>query len=457
MHAQKKSHVTDGAELCPDGSNPLFRMKFLKNTRWFAKPTLDTLFSELQGWYTYEEFGETLKKEQNRSDRTGLPFAYVQIDLARNGQTPELENAEMLGFIRHLTDIVEENTRNYDIKFITRGGVIGILLIDTSMDGAKFFIEKITHTLYNYFQDVGKAEFIHNLQDITISSYPVNRIKDEVAENRQDPPPLVLRKLRFTNGTVNSSNNTLFRENGMLKFDWQPLNITEGAATVDASYLWRNICEERAAFSYRFWKRVVDIFGALIGLLLFSPLIILFALLIKTTSRGPLIYSQQRIGQLMQPFTFYKFRTMRPNNDNSIHKQYVQKLIEGNGENQGSGDEPVYKLKDPRVTPIGQILRKTSMDEIPQLFNVLKGEMSLVGPRPPIDYEVEKYQSWHLRRIFEAKPGVTGLWQVYGRSKTTFDEMVRLDLQYVENRSILLDLKIILLTFSAIFKTNQAR
>jgi lipopolysaccharide/colanic/teichoic acid biosynthesis glycosyltransferase len=135
--------------------------------------------------------------------------------------------------------------------------------------------------------------------------------------------------------------------------------------------------------------------------------------------------------------------------NDQIHREYVTDLIKGELEkiNQGDKETPLYKMKsDPRVTPLGQIIRKTSIDELPQFLNVLKGEMSLVGPRPPIPYEVEKYKPWHLRRILEVKPGITGLWQVDGRSTTSFDDMVRLDLRYVQNWSLWLDIKILLKT-----------
>ncbi len=156
-----------------------------------------------------------------------------------------------------------------------------------------------------------------------------------------------------------------------------------------------------------------------------------------------------RLGLKGRRFPFYKFRSMYTNIDDRIHREYVANLIQGNLEkiNKGKRGDSFFKMKDdPRVTPLGKFIRQTSLDELPQLFNVLKGHMSLVGPRPPLPYEVERYKPWHLRRILEMKPGITGLWQVSGRSKTTFDEMVRLDLRYVQNWSIWLDLKILIKT-----------
>jgi lipopolysaccharide/colanic/teichoic acid biosynthesis glycosyltransferase len=150
---------------------------------------------------------------------------------------------------------------------------------------------------------------------------------------------------------------------------------------------------------------------------------------------------------------------MSVNVDDTIHREFVTTLINGGHTdiNQQDADKPLYKIKaDPRLTPIGQFIRRTSLDELPQLFNVLKGDMSLVGPRPPLLYEAEKYQSWHLRRILEIKPGITGLWQVEGRSKVSFDEMVRMDLRYTRDWSLALDLKILIKTIAVVLGRDGA-
>jgi lipopolysaccharide/colanic/teichoic acid biosynthesis glycosyltransferase len=192
---------------------------------------------------------------------------------------------------------------------------------------------------------------------------------------------------------------------------------------------------------------------------LVSPLMIVIAVAVKLSSPGPIIFKQQRVGRGGVPFKFYKFRSMRTDGDDSAHREYVAKLIAGklNEINQGEADNPVYKMRgDKRITPIGKIIRKTSIDELPQLINVLKGEMSLVGPRPPIPYEAEKYESWHMRRLQEVRPGLTGLWQVEGRSKTSFDDMVRLDLRYIRNWSLWLDFKILFKTVAVVVRCDGA-
>jgi lipopolysaccharide/colanic/teichoic acid biosynthesis glycosyltransferase len=202
-------------------------------------------------------------------------------------------------------------------------------------------------------------------------------------------------------------------------------------------------------------KRVIDIIGSSVLLALCAPLLLVIAIAVKLSSAGPVLFRQTRVGQYGQRFTFLKFRSMRADNDSSVHQEYVTKLIAGAAERVASraGDRGVYKLaNDARVTGLGKFLRKTSLDELPQLFNVLKGEMSLVGPRPPIPYELAAYQIWHRRRLLQAKPGITGLWQVAGRSRVKFDDMVRLDLRYAACWTPWLDLKILLRTPAAVIK-----
>ncbi|HEY7525920.1 MAG TPA: sugar transferase [Candidatus Limnocylindria bacterium] len=190
-------------------------------------------------------------------------------------------------------------------------------------------------------------------------------------------------------------------------------------------------------------KRAVDIAAAGVLLLAFSPLWLLCALLIKLTSRGPVIFRQERIGAGQRPFTVYKFRTMRVDTSDAIHRDFVTRYILGSLSLDAGAS---YKLpRDHRITAIGRILRKLSLDEVPQLVNVLRGEMSIVGPRPPLRYEVENYEPWQLGRL-AVRPGVTGLWQVSGRNRLSFAEMCELDLQYIQSWSLRKDLAIMVRT-----------
>jgi exopolysaccharide biosynthesis polyprenyl glycosylphosphotransferase len=206
-------------------------------------------------------------------------------------------------------------------------------------------------------------------------------------------------------------------------------------------------------------KRAMDVVGGGLLLLIISPILAMIALAIKLTSKGPVIFEQERVGQFGRRFKCLKFRTMYANNDPKIHREYVQSFIAGKADSPSANQAaaPVYKLvNDPRVTPVGRFLRKTSLDEFPQFWNVLRGEMSLVGPRPPVQYEFEVYDCWHRRRVLDVKPGVTGLWQVSGRSRTCFDDMVRLDLRYSQTWSLWLDLRILLATPRAVVTGDGA-
>jgi exopolysaccharide biosynthesis polyprenyl glycosylphosphotransferase len=302
---------------------------------------------------------------------------------------------EILGLIR-------KKTRDTDISGFVNHKAICVLLPDTDESGANEICAKLTNKLPQF--------------SITSSSYP-----DHIFES--------------------------LTKNGCIQPDAFPFEI------------WDPMDLKGASWFKCLLKRAVDIVGSIIGILIFMPVMLITALAIKTTSPGPVIFSQIRLGKHGSPFIFYKFRSMHVNMDNQLHRDYVHDFIRGRHEkvNQGDVDKPIYKIKsDPRITRVGKFIRKTSIDELPQFFNVLKGDMSLVGPRPPLSYEAEKYQAWHLRRILDMKPGITGLWQVEGRSKTEWDDSVRLDIQYIKNWSLLFDLKILLKTFKEVLRCKGA-
>ena len=303
--------------------------------------------------------------------------------------------------IQDLMNLLHKNTRDTDIKGWVDHDTIGLILPDTNEKGVQCCVEKVLN---------GNGNIPHSVMTGTYPDDLFNKLLDE-EQTQPDLFPLDLD-------------------------DSLKLNKLQDAL-----------------------KRVMDIIGAMVGLLLFSPFMLLSAVAIKANSSGPIIFKQTRIGRKGGRFSFYKFRSMYFNGDDRIHREYVTNLIKGELEkiNQGDAERPLYKMKsDPRITAVGKIIRRTNIDELPQFLNVLKGEMSLVGPRPPLPYEVEKYEPWHLRRILEVKPGITGLWQVDGRSTTSFDDMVRLDLRYAQNWSLWLDIKILLKTVKAVVHPKGA-
>ena len=230
----------------------------------------------------------------------------------------------------------------------------------------------------------------------------------------------------------------------------------EGLWPMDPLPFKRCAQEERTAHRDAI-KRGFDVIGSLILLLTLSPLFLLIAALVKLKSPGAALFRQMRVGRMAKPFAMLKFRTMHADAGHDPHHEFVTSFIKSSAQLDEPGNDELFKLAhDPRITPLGRILRTTSLDELPQLWNVLRGEMSLVGPRPPLPYEVEQYQPWHWRRVLEAKPGITGLWQVAGRSRTTFDDMVRLDLRYVRTCSLWTDIKILLATPAAVISGKGA-
>ena len=225
------------------------------------------------------------------------------------------------------------------------------------------------------------------------------------------------------------------------------------------STLYPDLTCEDSRKAERVIKRMMDIGGSLLALILLAPAFLIISVAIKLTSRGPVLFRQQRLGLHGGKFTFLKFKSMQCKTGAAIHQEYMKEFIsgkspDGHGE---AGCTTVYKITaDPRVTPVGRFLRKTSLDELPQFLNVLRGDMSLVGPRPPIPYEFECYDIWHRDRLLAVTPGITGLWQVEGRSKVKFDDMVRMDLKYARSWSLWLDIKILCQTPRAVLTANGA-
>ena len=340
-----------------------------------------------------DAFIARLHLEQRRTERSHRPFIFVLLESAKL-----LNESQSQGPQKQILDIVLTAFRETDIRgWYREGSAIGLI-----------------------FTEIGPAE------GRTIGTALLEKIRG-LLEGTLSPRQAGQVRLSFY----------VFPE------DWDKNQGTEEAVLYPDS--------TRSRKASQLAKRLVDVAGSLTALTLASPLFLAIAAAVKLTSKGPVLFRQERVGQYGRKFTFLKFRSMGVNNNDAIHQEYVKNLIAG------SIDSKVKKItNDPRVTRIGGFLRKTSLDELPQFLNVLKGEMSLVGPRPPIPYEVDSYEIWHRRRLLAVKPGITGLWQVNGRSRTTFDEMVRLDLQYAKTWSVWLDLKILLRTPRAVVAGDGA-
>jgi len=352
-----------------------------------------------------ETFHRMISLERKRSERSQRPFVLLLIDTGRN-QPGDRQSRVLLDMLSAL----QGATRETDVTgWYTTNSVVGVMFTEIVLDN-----NAVLSTILSRVGAVLRERL--DTDQFSRIKFSFHVFPDDWDSQDQDRP----------------SNPTLYPD-----LEKRQESNRLGRAT----------------------KRLIDVLGSLSLLAILSPVFLMIAAAIKLTSRGPILFQQKRIGEHGTPFTFLKFRSMYMNNDSSEHREYVRKLIAGQAEKKSANGNGtgVFKLtNDSRITPVGRILRRSSLDELPQLINVLRGEMSLVGPRPPVPYEVEAYATWHRRRLLEAKPGITGLWQVYGRSRVEFDDMVRLDLRYARDCSPLLDLKILLQTPRAVMSGDGA-
>jgi lipopolysaccharide/colanic/teichoic acid biosynthesis glycosyltransferase len=357
------------------------------------------------GIHSPDSFRLILERERARTERTGHTFSLVLFG-CNQGQGNDTALLERLG-----TVLVQKVRLIDEVGWYEEGKTMGALLPGTSVEGASQFIEIIR-------QKIGEEA---SILEYKIYIYPNSLIDSgRCTESADQGNP----STKFMASISESSGFSHF----------PPLN---GKSVRSMESLF--------ARPIPYWKRLIDILASTLLLVCLTPLFLLVALFIKIVSPGPVFHRQERIGYLGRKFTFWKFRTMHVNNDATGHRQYLGHLIEN--------DAPMTKMddvRDDRIIPFGMFLRNSCIDELPQLINVLKGEMSLVGPRPCLAYEAEKYSNWHTRR-FDTVPGMTGLWQVSGKNRTTFKEMIRFDIRYSRKMSPGLDAKILLLTGPTIF------
>jgi exopolysaccharide biosynthesis polyprenyl glycosylphosphotransferase len=348
-----------------------------------------------------EPFHRMIALERKRTERSGKPFLLMLLDAGHC--LPSDRNGRVLGKILSALSL---STRETDVTgWYKNHSIVGVMFTDIGADDRQ-----------------------------SILGTMMSRVSETLRNN------LSLEKFSQISMSMH-----VFPE------DWDQ-ESTHGNPTLYPDFVNRN---QEQKFS-RIVKRLLDVVGSATALMLLSPVFLVVAALVKLSSKGPILFRQERLGQFGKTFTFLKFRSMYANNDRKIHQEFMKRVIKGDHDGRGGeGNKAVYKMtNDPRITKIGWILRRTSLDELPQFINVLRGEMSLVGPRPPIAYECHEYDIWHRRRVLEVKPGITGLWQIGGRSRIRFDDMVRLDLQYVRTWSLWLDLQILLQTPRALFSDD---
>lgn len=346
-------------------------------------------------------FREIVRRERSRSDRSGQPFAILIFEIA---------GGEDQAFVREsLIPFLLGRVRCTDSIGWAEEAKLAVLLPDTTREGGAVFLGQIVeqaalHNTTIAYRAIGYP-----------SEYPAFGNASDKTKEQSAP-------------AFNSSFHSLLYQ--------EPL------ATKSKSHDFQFLLSRPMPV----WKRALDLGGSILGMVVLSPLFLLIACLIKCVSKGPVFFTQPRVGYLGKTFTFWKFRTMHVNADSGNHRKYMKHLI--------NSDTPMTKLDRGNrslLIPFGRILRKTSVDELPQLINVFLGQMSLVGPRPCLEYEAEKYLQWHARR-FDGVPGLTGLWQISGKNHMTFKEMIRLDIRYANEMSLWLDVKIMLKTLPAVVK-----
>ena len=361
--------------------------------------------------YSTRDFSSIIHRERDRSDRTGQGFSLVIFDVG-NGKSRS-------DSVRNLVPILTHRIRSTDAIGWFEDGRIGVILPHTTTESAWKFVANVRHA-FN-----GNAP-----PECVVYAYPSSWVPGD-----EEFPPQDSRSRRKKPGPEEID------ASGSQSSCLSPADRTR---PIDA-------LESEILFKIPLWKRAVDIVGSIFALLLLSPLLLVVPILIKIVSPGPVLFRQDRIGYRGKVFTIWKFRTMHVGADTTPHQNYLQELIHN--------EKAMTKLdngRDRRIIPFGGILRATGIDELPQLINVFLGDMSLVGPRPCLAYEVREYSSWQMRR-FDAVPGLTGLWQVSGKNRTTFKEMMRLDIVYAKKPAFLLDMMIFLKTIPAVVRQAADR
>ncbi len=410
--------------------------------------------SEIPDLWSAEAFNEQLKKEKLRAERSNSPFVLLVFDV----RCTSGKRDDCIRSLTYLAKLIQECTRASD----TRGWYredgkerVGIILPDTFRKGALQVVEKVEASFKRHLLKVHSGDGDSMWLVYKMYWYPGNHNSSDRDDSRLGVNRAQSNENRPGDSETQDADSQTSRQT-MVPYNIESCSFTTSLNTEqlhnEVQIVHPGKLFQLLAYHLPRWKRTVDIVGASLGLVVLSPIMFLVALLIKMTSRGPIFFRQERVGYLGKQFQFLKFRSMRTHADESIHQKHLKELIcNGNGNGNGS-DKPMTKIRnDPRVTKLGRLLRAWCLDELPQLIHVLRGEMSLIGPRPPIQYEVEDYQDWHKQRL-NIVPGITGLWQVNGKNAMTFDEMVRVDLRYMKNLSFWTDIKILAKTIPTVLR-----
>jgi len=388
--------LTNGRSARATGSEKVKTKRLRRNRlKALAAFKADDLF------YNETFFRDLLLLERKRTERSRNPFLLMLLSVS--GTATGRNRRRIMGkIIGHMTRF----TRETDIRgWYVDQNVLGVIYLDCDTICKDKVVAKVSDAMDSVLSTTQKEQ-------VSVSWYPFPAINGY-------------------NGTIPPDINAILYKS--------------------------SFGDSAAGRASLFCKRMLDIVGSIAGIIVCLPLFLIVAPLIRITSPGPVFFRQERIGRFGRKFSLIKFRTMRQETSSDIHRKYVTDFIRNSPACAGCAAEPIYKMKDdPRITSIGRFLRRTSLDEVPQFLNVLLGQMSLVGPRPALEYEVDLYDIWHRRRVFEVKPGMTGIWQIKGRSRTDFNTMVRMDIRYIKNWSPVMDIELVLKTPLALVSAKGA-
>jgi lipopolysaccharide/colanic/teichoic acid biosynthesis glycosyltransferase len=412
---------------------------------------MKNILTSKDGWYSKKIFKNLLKKEVKRAFRTQSPLSYITIDLSQVVKMVSTGTKnEYQIFLKNILQMITKNTRTFDLKSFNNNA-INILLIDTALSGAKKFTKKITEHLFEEAKLLEEENYINFFRAIRFSTYPLNRV---AGSEEIKAKPIILNSQVGSRKVMNRYYMPRIESKSAISLSWDILPFSDGIVAMPDMFDSQISSNDLLRVSYKILERSIDIIASLFCIILFMPVFSIIAFMIKLSSPGSIFYKQKRIGYLGKPFTLYKFRSMRQMHNEISHEHYVKSLI-NNNLNQEELNNQKEQIKN-QVTRIGQFIRKTSLDEIPQLLNILKGDMAIIGPRPHPQYEVQNYKLWYFHRL-QIKPGLTGLSKIVIRdSAKNYDGSMRIDIWYLENRSALLNLKIIFNTISYVLKGTEA-
>lgn len=394
------------------------------------------------------EFTKLLKSKCDLNTSTQSITSYIIIDISNYIKQLE-ENESRTKFIMSTMRIISQYTEDYYLYFLITRAKIRLLLDDVGLYDTQIIVERILNKLYDVLDCSSTDTFMNLIRAKTVSFQhlsPFHQANNVKKRNISNP--------KFNIDSLIESKAELKNSDDIpgLFIRWDHSSSSNEVKTLTAPIFWDAISQRPMSFNYRFLKRGFDIFFSLLGIVLLHPIIAIAGLAIKVSSPGPVFFKQERRGFWGKPFSLLKFRIMHEECDEYFHRNLSKKLVEKNFGilplNESSHSH-ILKVEHQDYTPVGRFLNTFKWDRIPILFNILRGDLSFIGPRPPFSYEIESYKGWHFKKLFHVKPGASGLWKF--NKESSIDDIIRDDIEYADTLSLQLDLKILFKTIALSF------